>query len=101
MLAAGLGYGARRSESAGLKATDFDSCDKSNLAIRANVIRDLKSFASRRVISAPLLESKTSRIDYTGGGGCTSTPNREPYLLASYQRNQKNPDDPTHLQGSY
>lgn len=90
MLAAGLGYGARRSESAGLKATDFDSCDKSNLAIRANVIRDLKSFASRRVISAPLLESKKLRESITQAAArCTSTPNREPYLLASYQRNQK------------
>ena len=90
MLATGLGYGTRRSESAGLKATDFDVCDKRNLAIRANVIRDLKSFAGRRVISAPLIESKKLRESIAQAAErSTSTPNRKPYLLASYQKDQE------------
>lgn len=90
MLATGLGYGTRRSESAGLKTTDFDTNDKNNLAIHANVIRDLKSFAGRRVISAPLLESKILRESIAQAAArSSSTPNREPYLLASYQKNQK------------
>jgi len=90
MLATGLGYGTRRSESAGLKATDFDICRPDNLAIRANVIRDLKSFAGRRVISAPLLESKELRESITHTANRSkSTSGREPYLLVSYQKDQK------------
>lgn len=90
MLASGLGYGTRRSESAGLKATDFDARDKSNLAIRANVIRDLKSFAGRRVISAPLIESKILRESLSQAiERSSSNPNREPYLLVSSEKNQE------------
>jgi len=90
MLAIGLGYGTRRSESAGLKATDFDTCDENNLAIRANVIRDLKSFAGRRVISAPLIESKKLRESIAQAvARSKSISNREPYLLVSSQKDQE------------
>lgn len=61
LLGLGFDYGLRSAEAAGLEAEHFDSQQQKFLVVQKNVIRDLKTSTSRRVISAPCPNPATTR----------------------------------------
>ena len=83
-----IGYGGRLTECIGLRAGDFDTAQEKYLAIRPNVIRDLKNRTLGRVIPFPLLSPTQNRSLGVQRKTAELSPNAEHYLFGSPKRDQ-------------
>lgn len=84
-----IGYGCRLTEAAGLSVNDFDSVKSTCLAIRANVIRDLKNRRRGRVVHQSMLKTSQLRIIESRKKAVNLSPADDKFLLESPQRDQK------------
>jgi len=84
-----VGYGGRLTECIGLQAGDFDTVQEKHLAIRPNVIRDLKNRTLGRVIPFPLLSPTQNRSISVQRKTAALSPDAEHYLFGSPKRDQK------------
>lgn len=89
LMLTGIGYGGRLTECIGLRAGDFDTVQEKHLAIRPNVIRDLKSRNLGRVIPLPLLSPTQNRSINVQRKKAALSPDVEHYLFGSPKRDQK------------
>lgn len=89
LLGLGFDYGLRSREAAGLEVEHFDNEQPKFLAVKKNVIRDLKTSAARRVIPVPCPDAATTRRLNILRERAINGPSAEHYLFGSVERPTK------------
>lgn len=89
LLGLGFDYGLRSAEAAGLEVEHFDTEQPKFLAVKKNVIRDLKTPAARRVIPVPCPDAATTRRLNILRERAINAPSAEHYLFGSVERPSK------------